>query len=120
MTREELAAIKAVADAATPGLYADGGLVYTGQGMNAIDCYGAPNAENNAAFIAAARTAVPALLAEVERLRGSFEAMAAWGRIEGYMAKWAVAHVLAGGRLPDDKDEADDMESDARKALGDA
>ena len=83
MTREELAAIKALADAATPGPWsyttvkpyatapASESVAYVSPEMMFGDSVGGGYVDRvaDAAFIAAARTAVPALLAEVERLR---------------------------------------------------
>jgi len=74
MTRDELQAIKALADAATPGEWVQGeftGLTVRHDGAN-ICTLGAVTDEHafyDAAFIAAARAAVPALVAEVERLQ---------------------------------------------------
>lgn len=78
MTQAELDALKALANAATPGpwghwLHQVGGADWRGQWYLLADVYGSDNmgdeAAKNAAFIAASRAAVPALLAEVERLR---------------------------------------------------
>jgi hypothetical protein len=83
MSDDELNAIEARANAATPGPWtqgeiAAGDLPYAG-GCFAVEVFGAtadPYAvlaecqhEADAAFIAAARTDIPALVAEVRRLR---------------------------------------------------
>lgn len=105
MTSEELAAIKALADGATPGPWeydADCGYVEIhGSGVEfkpdwtrsvhnlTVRPLLLARVHNNAtegndgigydgAFIAAARTAVPALLAEVERLRELVDLAHAW------------------------------------------
>jgi hypothetical protein len=81
----DLDAIEARAKAATPGPWegstqtgvAGGGFlaqVFEGYGMTlAIATMERPNGTANAAFIAAARTDVPALIAEVRRLRDDVE-----------------------------------------------
>ena len=129
MTSEELAAIKALADAATPGPWrCVGGVVEIATpaptkrqpnrewtvplvlvqetDLHSGEYYAEFGVED-AAFIAAARTAVPALLAEVERLRALVRS--AFG--EGYDA---------GGRMMVGMGVKTWPESDARKALGDA
>jgi hypothetical protein len=96
MTREELEAIRARADAATAGPWAAmDNSVYTGRQWRDIVAgvrgivypsgftrhsggetethYGVAISDENADFIAHARTDIPALLAEVERLRGAGE-----------------------------------------------
>jgi hypothetical protein len=97
LSDEDLAAWAALTDAATPGpWFASGGpwrtegLVYAGHadphyGTCVADCMEPQyieleseriedsNCLNDAAFIAAARTALPALLAEVARLRARWE-----------------------------------------------
>lgn len=77
MTEQELDALKALADAATPGPWArDAHYVFrdvneaTGV-LAATQSNAAGNAD--AAFIAASRAAVSALIAEVERLREELE-----------------------------------------------
>ena len=109
MTSEELAAIKALADAATPGPWVweegeepdsmsgavGGRIIRTDMG------YYGPEAADRA-FIAAGRTAVPALLAEVERLRALVR--------EAYLE----------GANDESWNAFDWDHSDARKALGDA
>ena len=70
MTEEELARIEALANAATPGPWETYGSDRYGWRVD-----GPPDtdegriSEENARFIAAARDAVPALVAEVRRLR---------------------------------------------------
>ena len=80
MTEQDLAAIEALANAATPGPWRH----QTAANADAPDDYGAvkvggtlliddaPDAD--CAFVCAARDAVPALVAEVRRLRGLVEA----------------------------------------------
>lgn len=87
MTNEELQAIKARAEAATPGPWSKAWMWdyrVTGDGVFALGegpttygatlAHAAPQAERDAAFIAAARADVPALVAEVERLRAIVDA----------------------------------------------
>lgn len=78
LTNDERAALKALADAATPGPWkSDGESVSASPGeSDSWTCQLFDKHESfmdnhiaNGAFIAAARTAVPALLAEVEQLR---------------------------------------------------
>jgi hypothetical protein len=92
MTPEELQAIKARAEAATPGPWKVETGSYTGwdwligssgfdgknysvhlttDSIHASQLYG--DASTDAAFIAAAREAVPELVAEIERLRAALE-----------------------------------------------
>lgn len=81
LSEQQLAEIRARAEAATPGPWCtDDWEIYTGteylpwsslwigETCRADDCHGS---RDDAAFIAAARTDVPALLAEVERLRAA-------------------------------------------------
>lgn len=79
MTPSRLAKIKALADAATEGPWGytyDGSGDYTvglakdpqGDGNTIASLYGPVETGTDAAFIAASRTAVPELVAEVERL----------------------------------------------------
>lgn len=77
MTDQQLAAIKERAEKATPGPWfhgqnADGQHnVYAGGGIDITPAWcvhGLPMCPDDAAFIAYARTDVPALVAEVERL----------------------------------------------------
>lgn len=84
MTEEELDHLRALCDAATPGPWEDGtamccpdmGWVDGPKGKGTIcPVYEAAKRthtldSNDAAFIAAARTALPALIEEVKRLRG--------------------------------------------------
>ena len=79
MTAAELAALKALADAATPGPWEAGEYNrVTADGRHILKCRDQydgvrlaihDNAIADAAFIAAARDAVPELIAEVDRLR---------------------------------------------------
>lgn len=79
MTAAELAALKALADAATPGPWEAGEYNrVTADGRHILKCRDQydgvrlaihDNANADAAFIAAARDAVPELVAEVDRLR---------------------------------------------------
>lgn len=86
LSEQQLAEICARAEAATPGPWCtDGAEIYTGteylpwsslwigETCRADDCHGS---RDDAAFIAAARTDVPALLAEIERLRAERDAFA--------------------------------------------
>ena len=85
MTQQELDALKALANAATPGPWhgdgnggrvkysvygANEALVLRVDHKNAESGFLGDNAENDEAFVLAVRAAVPALLAEVERLNG--------------------------------------------------
>lgn len=89
MTDEELAAIKARCAAATPGPWvADSGNEVSAEfGKFMVDlclcytprCFDHPaTAEDNSMFIAHARTDVPALVAEVERLRSDVARLTAF------------------------------------------
>jgi hypothetical protein len=78
MTEQELQAIEALAAAATPGPWEAGNDIGEGE-VYGVDGYAVVGAaaqawtrrevDANTRFIAAARTAVPALVAEVRRLR---------------------------------------------------
>lgn len=141
MTSEELAAIKALADGATPGPWeydADCGYVEIhGSGVEfkpdwtrsvhnlTVRPLLLARVHNNAtegndgigydgAFIAAARTAVPALLAEVERLRALVREAWMEALNNPEMGEWIIT---AAGH---DANVAAWEKSDARKALGDA
>ena len=77
MTQQELAALKALAEAATPGPWEEvaesGEWWITSASDETASLYVIPDTglmnQADVDFIAASRTAVPALLAEVERLR---------------------------------------------------
>lgn len=86
MTESELSALQALCDAATPGEWVRNetwGLVDAGCIVETATARGDPRLriatlsgagiEADAAFIAAARTALPALIAEVRRLRKNHE-----------------------------------------------
>ncbi|NDO78254.1 hypothetical protein GKZ75_08460 [Kocuria indica] len=93
MTREQLDAIRERADSATEGRWAwqeDAVLLaWDGEEASWVLDHGAAFPED-AEFIAHAREDVPALLAEVERLRALIKDQArAWG--EGYRARGADA-----------------------------
>jgi hypothetical protein len=89
LTNDELAAIRARVEAATPGpwrthIYPMGESTIYGVGT----CGAGPE---DLAFIAAARTDVPDLLAEVERLRAELAAVRAYysdDASEARMAAW--------------------------------
>lgn len=77
VTPLDLDAIRALAEAATPGPWrvGDGGDYFEWEVVIAphlptLELSESADGAEDAAFIAAARTAVPALLAEVDRLRG--------------------------------------------------
>ena len=81
MTQQELDALKALADAATPDRWeiwsaATGAdyIVRVPRGKNYYAVIATDCTYSNAAFIAAAREAVPALIAEVERLQVAWSA----------------------------------------------
>ena len=81
MTQAELAALKALANAATPDRWeiwsaATGAdyIVRVPRGKNYYAVIATDCTYSNAAFIAAARAAVPALIAEVERLQAAWSA----------------------------------------------
>lgn len=91
LTEEQLAAIKARAEAATPGAW---GIEHVERRIwagNERVCFlfgqDRRQNENNGVFIAHAREDVPALLAEVERLR------AAVGRLRE-REEWFITHIL--------------------------
>ena len=91
LTEEQLAAIKARAEAATPGAW---GIEHVERRIWAGServCFlfgqDRRQNENNGVFIAHARKDVPALLAEVERLR------AAVGRLRE-REEWFITHIL--------------------------
>ncbi len=89
MTDDELTALESLANAATPGEWR--AIPYAGPGPDGswqvdapitcvADCFESDRPKADAAFIAAARTSVPALIAEVRRLRLDYlelQAMAA-------------------------------------------
>jgi len=90
MTDEQLAAIRAMCAAATPEPWIIGHVlihpdmhrsVHDADGLMLANCdlrnRPAADTEVNVAFIAGSRAAVPALLAEVERLRGLLSSGAA-------------------------------------------
>ena len=115
MTNEELTAIEARANAATRGPWETGTpyhhsgsesnepLAVYGMGMEVADT----QLVQDAAFIALSREAMPALIAEVRRLRALVES----AYMEGAMANWD-GHGVPAEYLP--KDWA---KSDARRAL---
>ena len=82
MTQQELAALKALADAATPGPWEEvaesGEWWITSASDETASLYVIPDTglmnQADVDFIAASRTAVPALLAEVERLQVAWSA----------------------------------------------
>ena len=93
MTPERIAELEAVCEAATPGpwefdpeeqgggyyglLKADGGPLRVHVMFHSLDFFGKGeilNAENDAAFIATARTALTEALAEIRRLQGKLDA----------------------------------------------
>lgn len=74
ITPEQLAEWQRLADAATPGLwYTDREYVRDDESLTVVCCIGVKTSPledmRNAAFVAAARVAVPALIAEVYRLQ---------------------------------------------------
>ena len=107
MTNEQLQAIKARCEAATPGPWEPGTLDYM-----RVEVYQAPEApkvnplrwqracicrearDQDADFIAYAREDIPALLAEVERLRGECQRQAEYIRIaQDHMSPSALAYL---------------------------
>ena len=75
MKQERLAELKALTEAATPGPWKYDGIMFIQDPDTSMVCeirgYGADlPMDDNAAFIAAARTALPELIAEIERLQG--------------------------------------------------
>ena len=82
MTQQELAALKALAEAATPGPWEEvaesGEWWITSASDETASLYVIPDTglmnQADVDFIAASRTAVPALLAEVERLQVAWSA----------------------------------------------
>ena len=99
MTDNELSKLRALTDSATPGPWSampfdDCSRVYSGEPLKGrlvvISPYEYnPRDEEDAAFIAAARTAVPALIGEVERLRADLSRLTRNARNEAdqYRAK---------------------------------
>lgn len=95
MTADQLAALEALCDAATPGPWErgyhhaqdhqtgamptkadpEGCIVIGPEQCEVADCDFSDRPSANAAFIAAARTALPELVAEVRRLRGTLGAL---------------------------------------------
>ena len=79
MTEEQLLAIEARANAATPGPWQFSGLFYQVCSVAAhppivlIEDYRGPNPRSDRIFIAHARTDVPALAAEVRSLRDQLQ-----------------------------------------------
>ena len=69
MTDDELAAAKALCDAATPGPWEDVAGMLRSPDASVVLRFDGYESEEDAAFIAASRTLVPQLIAEVERLR---------------------------------------------------
>ncbi len=70
MTDEQLQEWQAATDAATPGPWSDDGEgIYSDATGEMIGDTWGPDAYENAAFIIAARTAMPALLAEAAKVR---------------------------------------------------
>jgi hypothetical protein len=126
MTDEELAGVEARANAATTGpwewkvrddsgpLAMHSGDVIVFDDGTAWGEYGSPmhNAAADATFIAHARTDVPALVAEVRRLRGLvrdayWEAAGGWGRLDSdeFMPDWdhsETRRALDGDKTPQD------------------
>lgn len=107
MTNEELAEWKRLADAATPapwkGLRAedsDGDLacIVSNEGeIASITELANNNFRRDAAFIAATRLAVPALIAEYERMRGWMDAVAAHA---SFSSRLIASAVLLGAPVP--------------------
>lgn len=116
MTKEQLDEIRARADAATPGPWInDDDLSITGANGTDVCIWWDLVSADDAEFIAAARTDVPALLAEIERLRAEVERVRAEEReacaaILGRVARddgrpaasrataeWAAAEIRARG-----------------------
>lgn len=82
MTQQELDALKALADAATPELQRGGHHVYRIDANGELQSHATfVDGTEDAAWYVAARAAVPALLAEVERLRAE---LALRDRYNGY------------------------------------
>lgn len=103
MTDTELDEIDALADAATPGPWQALGLMqpapnYAVIGGGSIPTQVAVVTRENAAFIAAARTALPALIAEVRRLSREVEAIRDARNLAQDMAK-QLLDTLACGRF---------------------
>jgi len=81
----DLDEIERCANAATPGPWKHEGqevraachVAFCGEAANSRGATNAQDCTRNARFIASARTDVPALIAEVRRLRGEIDAMAA-------------------------------------------
>ncbi|MBB5431380.1 hypothetical protein [Nocardiopsis composta] len=118
MTPAQLAKIRAYADAATGGPWGveivgqQLTVMYRGTGEPVALCGdpGSPGSEANAVFIAAARTHVPELVAEVDRLRAEL----AEAR---YDARLMERHTNAATRAYQRIAASDDPAGDARPAL---
>ena len=118
MSTEDIAALKELCEKATPGPWevvkdADKGFdVWQVEGTYVAvgTIGGAVEDEPDAEFIAAARSAVPALKAEVERLRGAL------GQIEREIDEWPddavenIARILAS--LDDDRTDTKEQTSE--------
>ncbi len=110
LPESELSAIAARADAATPEPWrvatgfpttvlsqylsdneADGTVAY--ESVAECPTWGLSNSEADAAFIAAARSDVPALVAEVRRLRAAVEALTPLARLGLNARQWAAENM---------------------------
>lgn len=122
MTSEDIKRLRALCEATTqpgpwtvmvndPGKGGDGhSVVVDGNGFWVADCGVAPD---EAALIAAARTALPALLDEVERMRG------VWDRGVAEMTRTTYAQVaLVTNRLHETETERDRLRALLREACG--
>ena len=96
MTNDELAKIREQAEKATPGPWKDDGdhrILAPAVGAAVVNAegngYGGVTFPEDMAFIVASRADVPALLAEVERLRAR---EAAWREIGQAVAAWGDEH----------------------------
>lgn len=102
MTEEELAAIEARATAATREPWIVGDMYVPPACLSAVSVYGMGmevaecQIDADAAFIAAARVDVPALVAEVRRLRAALAVEGEGGM--GYLAQY-VSEIKVGDRI---------------------
>jgi hypothetical protein len=83
MTKERIAELRVLCEAATPEPWRDDGMMFVDIGpeqypeeRSLIDCQLATNADRR--FVAAARTALPEALDEIERLEAEAEQIATW------------------------------------------
>lgn len=82
MNDSDLAAARAIADAATPGPwgYTEGYYGINANGTRYLDRVANANGMDDTRFIAASRSLVPLLVTEIENLRAALTEIAYWGQ----------------------------------------